>query len=410
MADRLAAVLGSAELAWLRARVRERLARGLGLDATVALRSPTLDERAAAARLLGTPIPSGSTLRVALPAVSAVLRSAGLAPDVGAAVVTLDGPVADLAGAAAAEADGWSRLGARLEAACTARPALRPWVADLGRTGLVRRLAGGDLAAGERLVDAALAVVAALPAPDRALARFANHVLGDAHALDPDRPVETLALGAARALVGPPTATGAEGRRETWAAVGVLVDDLTTQVLVLGLPGGTATPVDRLLAAARDAGEPVPLTLGMLVRHPPRLWPAAPAVVSVVENVTVLAAAAAALGSACRPLVCTRGQPTVAVLRLLDAVAATGVRMRYQGDFDWPGVGIANRVLARVPATPWHADAATYRAAAAGGGPPLTSRPVDPTWDAGLGAAMRDLGVKVEQERLVDLLLPDLHG
>jgi hypothetical protein len=38
----------------------------------------------------------------------------------------------------------------------------------------------------------------------------------------------------------------------------------------------------------------------------------------------------------------------------------------------------------------------------------LAGRPVSPTWDANLGVAMREQGVKVEEERVVGDLLADL--
>lgn len=408
MGDRLARVLGGEDLRWLRERVRERLADGRALDATVGLRDPSIDQRMAVGRLLARPVPGGGVLRVPLPAVSAVLRGAGLAVDVGAAVITLDGPVVDRVASRAVRSAGWSRVASALEEAAGDRPALRPWVADLLRTGQVRRQACGDPVVGERLVRDTLAVLARLPAPDVPLAQLARTVLRDAHALDPDRSVGRLVLGAAEALAGPPTAAGAEGRRETLAAVGVLVDDLTTQVLVLGLGGGAATATDRLLSVAHEVGEPVPLTLGQLVRHPPELGRFAGRVVHVVENVTVVGAAAAAHGPGCRPLVCTRGEPTVAVLRLLDALCGAGARLTYQGDFDWPGLGIANRVLARTAATPWHYDTVTYRAAAVRGGEPLRGAPVEASWDPPLAVALRELDVQVEQEDLLEVLLADL--
>jgi len=408
MDERLGRVLGGEDLRWLRQRVRERMADGQDLEVTVGLRDPSVDQRIAIGRLLARSVPGGRVLRVPLPSVSAALRDAGLATDVGAAVVELDGPVADRAGARAAASAAWGRVSSALEDAAERRPALGPWVTDLLRTGQVRRAAGGDPTVGEQLVRAALAVADRLPAPDVPLAQLARTALRDAHALDPDRPVGRLALGAAEALAGPPSAEGAEARRETWAAVGVLVDDLTTQVLVLGLGGGTATATDRLLSAAHEAGEPVPLTLGQLVRHPPDLGRFAGRVVRVVENVTVVGAAAAAHRAASLPLVSTRGQPTVAVLRLLEALSGAGARLAYQGDFDWPGLGIANRLLARTGATAWHYDTPTYVAAAARGGERLRGAPVEASWDPALGAALAELDVQVEQEDLLDLLLADL--
>ncbi|WP_255431382.1 DUF2399 domain-containing protein [Amycolatopsis sp. WAC 01416] len=56
--------------------------------------------------------------------------------------------------------------------------------------------------------------------------------------------------------------------------------------------------------------------------------------VSVCENPIVLASAADELGPGCPPLVCVNGQPSAAVWRLLDLLAAKGAGFRYHGDFD----------------------------------------------------------------------------
>jgi uncharacterized protein (TIGR02679 family) len=406
----LRAAFGAPELAWLRERVRRRMQLGGQLSGVVTLPDPTPAQREAVARLLGRRTGTGA-LRVALPSVSQALSRAGLAADVGAAVVALDGPVADLAEARAAEREAWKAVAARLRAAAEGRPGLDPWVERLERAG-IRRLAPTPDEAYD-LVEAALAVVGRLPAASVRLARLAAEALGDAHALDAKQPVGRLVFGAAQALFGESTLPDAEGRREVWAATGVLVDDLTTQVLALGLPGGGSSPMDRFLAAARDAGEPAVLTLGMLTRNPPVLPTLAGARVFVCENVTVLAEAADRLGPGCAPLICGSGQPTVAVLRLLDLVTAAGATLAYHGDFDWYGVRIANHLLRRLPIAPWRFRGADYEAAVAAavpGGAPLSGTPVEPSWDPSLGQAMRTRGVKVEEEVVLDDLLTDLGG
>ena len=141
-----------------------------------------------------------------------------------------------------------------------------------GPAGVVKRLAGGSPVAGRELLDAVASVVAALPTSSgESLSTFAARVTGRAHALDDGSPLGTLALGAARALAGlgprGRDESPAEARREAWAAVGVLCDELSSIVLTLGLPGD-ASGAGRLLAAAGASGEPVWLTLRQLVRTP----------------------------------------------------------------------------------------------------------------------------------------------
>ena len=87
------------------------------------------------------------------------------------------------------------------------------------------------------------------------------------------------------------------------------------------------------------------LTLRQLRCHDEAL-PAGP--VRICENPVVIAAAADELGSRCTPLVCVGGQPSAAVWRLLDLLAAGGAQFRYHGDFDWGGIRIASAVRRRV--------------------------------------------------------------
>jgi hypothetical protein len=45
-------------------------------------------------------------------------------------------------------------------------------------------------------------------------------------------------------------------------------------------------------------------------------------------------------------LVCTAGNPTTVTVELLRQLAGSGARIAYRGDFDGPGIAIANRVIA----------------------------------------------------------------
>ncbi|MGW7279422.1 DUF2399 domain-containing protein [Streptomyces sp. NPDC054844] len=65
----------------------------------------------------------------------------------------------------------------------------------------------------------------------------------------------------------------------------------------------------------------------------------------VWENPRVVEAAADADRTA--PLLCTSGSATTVVLTLLDALATAGCAFAYHGDFAWPGIALANRVMQR---------------------------------------------------------------
>ncbi|GAA4914697.1 TIGR02679 family protein [Streptomonospora salina] len=412
---RLDRLLGGDDTEWLVERVRTRIARGRDLTATVTLSRATDGQRMAVQRLLGRRPAAGRSLTVPLDAVDDVLRRSGVSPHgLRAAVEELRGPVPVHADTAAVEARAWDRAFAPLERACAPRGELAAWCERVRGSGLVRRLLGGPDAAAPELATLS-AVVEHLPAAGEGVPVFAARVCGDAHALDHGRPLGTLALGAARALSGLDPAdggtggTGAEARRELWAAVGLLQDDLSATALAAGLGGDSATATGRALAELRAAGQPAVLTLRQLVRDPPRR-PGGAAPVHVCENPAVVAAAADRLGPSCPPLVCTRGQPNAAVLTLLRLLAGGGAVPRYHGDFDWGGVRIANALLRRLAWRPWRYTAADYRAAAdAGGGAQLGGTPVDADWDEDLAPAMAESGRRVEEEAVLPGLLADLE-
>lgn len=49
------------------------------------------------------------------------------------------------------------------------------------------------------------------------------------------------------------------------------------------------------------------------------------------------------------PLLCTSGQPAIAVIRLLDLLVSAGTDLFYAGDFDGKGLSIALQLLERYP-------------------------------------------------------------
>jgi uncharacterized protein (TIGR02679 family) len=406
--ERLRRLLGDEQLGWLVERIQRRLSRGEPIAGVVTLSGATAAQRAAVQRLLGRPPRRGTSLTVSLPAVDEVLRRSGACSDgLAAATVALIGPVVDNVAANAASESAWEAALKPLAEAVAKWPKLSTWHQRVLATGLIRRLAGTPEIAADLVADL-VAVLRRLPAPGRPLGAFAAETAGDAHALDDNRPLATLVLGAARELTGLPDGHGAQWRREVWAAVGVLRDDLSTTVLTFALPGDSDTSTGRALNALRDAGQPAVLTLRQLVRDPPVLR-AAGRVVSVCENPVVVSHAADSLGPACAPLVCTSGQPSVAVLHLLRMLAEQDATVRFHCDFDWGGVRIGNVLLDRLQVIPWRFDAVHYRRAVRGqSGRPLTGTPTVARWDPELVPSMVQVGVRVEEELLLDDLIDDL--
>jgi uncharacterized protein (TIGR02679 family) len=406
--QRLTRLLGGAELRWLVDRVRQRIERGVPVDGSVVLVGAAPAQRRAVERLLGRPIGRGATISVSLPAVEAVLARAGAAPDLRSAVEALTGPVADRAADQAARELAWAAAVRPIEAVARTRPVLQPWVEWLRTTGVLRRVAHGDPGRARELASQASGVLARLPADGVPISVLANLEAGDGHTLDRGSPLSAIVLPAVARLGSIPPGKGSEWRRIAWASVGVLCGELTNPVLTLNLPGDGETATGRALTCWAAAGQPVHLTARQLLRQPPRLDALHGRRVYLCENSSVVAEAANRLGTRCAPLVCTSTHPGAAATVLLCLLAAAGTELLYHGDFDWPGVAIANGIVARFGACLWRLDAAAYRRAATAGGPMLTGRPVAATWDPDLTAAMRELGLKVEEERVIGDLLADL--
>jgi hypothetical protein len=66
------------------------------------------------------------------------------------------------------------------------------------------------------------------------------------------------------------------------------------------------------------------------------------------------------------------------------------------GDFDWPGLAIANRLIDEAGATPWRMSATGARTRRRDA--PPAGAPVEPTWDPEPSPAMRTNETAVHEE------------
>jgi uncharacterized protein (TIGR02679 family) len=396
--DRLVRLLGGADLAPLRARLRSRYARGRSAGVAT-LNDLNGDERDALSGILGRRVSISASLRFDIAELDARLRDAGLAPSLRDALELLDGPLIDLAAARADSARQWDALRAN-----AADPRLVAFLADGRGLGLLKRLST-RLPEAAQLIERTQAVLARLPAAALTRSHLAAEMLGDAHALDPGSPVATLVLAVLRrGRLEEDSREVEETVREVWAAAGVLVNELARPVLFLNLPDSTA-------GGASD-GEPAYLSLRALLRIAPR-WDVDQRAVYVCENPNLVAIAADALGPHCAPLVCTDGMPAAAQRTLLFQLAAAGARLRYHGDFDWPGIAIANTVMTMFGASAWGFGAQDYDAALQAmsmATRPLSGNAVTARWDSALSAAMQIRGRAIDEEAVAASLLVDLDS
>ncbi|MEV0408766.1 TIGR02679 family protein [Actinoallomurus sp. NPDC050550] len=275
------------------------------------------------------------------------------------------------------------------------------WLGQMSRDGTVSRLVSqgqGDLLA------RAAAVLDRLPANDVPLPVLAEWATGDATALYAT-PLADLVLRALRLWQGAAPPSGRATERRIWNDAGVVVDDLTSQVLVLNLRVAEDHMVARWLGEAASAGLPVRVTLQQLMSGP--LTPQGREVF-VCQSTAVVRAAAARLGAECAPLVCTEGRVSVACRRVLTAAADAGARIRWHGDFDWAALRMTAGAVHRYGAVPWRMGAEDYLEAVRAGSDPLSGVRVAAPWDERLAAEMAGAGRAVREERLLPLLIEDL--
>jgi uncharacterized protein (TIGR02679 family) len=284
------------------------------------------------------------------------------------------------------------------------------WLAELAADGTLTRLVNAE---DTRQVGQAARVLEwierrnELKAAPTQLADLAATITGDTMALNHGTPLATLVLRALAFRLGAQRPKTTEERCDLWDRSGVIVDDLASQVLVLNLPAAGAG-LGEWLTSAREYGTPFYITLHQLVSLPITLPRGQQ--VHACENPAVLRRAAAELGPAAQPLICSEGQPSTAFHRLARAIAGAGGQLRFHGDFDWPGIAIATTIMTRHSARPWRFTAADYKhAVGSGAGSVILAGTPQPTpWDPALGPAMTEQGRVVYEEAVTERLITDL--
>lgn len=386
--------------------VHARLCRGDATERSVVkLPGAAPETRRAVDRLLGR-VSTAGTLSVRLGTLDEALAQAGT--NAAAVAAAVHGPVDDRTArrrrVAAANEATWAQIGAHPVAG---EAGISPWLDRIRSQGSLARSGGAPA------MTAALDVLGVLPA-DQPVGRqvLAAGVLGNEHGLDDDTAVGRFVTAGLAARAGLDTPASAAGRAALWASAGVTLDAVSAPALTLALRPHPVGPLTRAAALWADGGVPLPVP-ATAVRS--EAWHVtAGQDVFVCENPSVLEAAAAELGAACRPLVCVSGMPGRAVTELLSQLAGSGARLRYHGDFGAGGLTIANLLVARHQVELWQMrtgdhDMALRRIHADGRTPArLRGQVPEASWDPDLAPAIRTCGVEVTEEHVLDCLLADL--
>jgi len=282
------------------------------------------------------------------------------------------------------------------------------WLAELAADGTLTRLVNsaetGQLGHATRVLEWVQQRNELKAAPAQ-LAELAATITGDTKALNHGTTLATLVLRALAFRLGADRPKTTEERRDLWDRNGVIVDDLASRVLVLNL-AADGDGLGEWLTSAKAHGMPFYVTLHQLVTMPVTITQ--PGRVYVCENPAVLRRAAAELGAAARPLICTEGQPSTAFHRLAAAIMKAGGALSYHGDFDWPGVAIATSIITRHRAQPWRFGATDYEGAVSEGAVKLVGTPQPTPWDPSLAGLMSAHGRAVYEESVADRLMSDL--
>lgn len=415
--DRLKRLLGGAELASLRQRMRrffERVDNGAPGN-VLTLTQLTANEREVLALLTGRPVRPSQSMRIDIRQLDTVLSESGIADSLRAALELIDGPIENRAAHRRDIQAQWERV---INHACGS-VALSNWVMTPAAIRLLKRLSRQDPASAKQLLERADIVLQKLPTNGIPLSQLAAETLGDAHALDRGEPTATVILAAWRHLEHRTSGVNSledndskdecglpdERTRDIWARSGVLVNELARPVLSLNLPVADHNTF------VGTPGEPAYLSLRRLLRTPP-VWDVNGVTVFVCENPNLMAIVADRLGAASAPLVCTDGTPAAAQRTLLSQLKVAGARLMYHGDFDWPGLQIANYVIGTWQMDLWRFGVNDYEVAVANAPPArhdLSGICVAASWDPALMLTMQRHGIAIAEESVAASLLSDLH-
>lgn len=412
--------------------------RALEARGTVELRGLTRDERHALSDVVGGPI-TGAAVRLRLVDLEGRLQLR-TGRDLAGVVAWLTGRVlvdrADRRRVATARREGpfevaheWLR--STLPAASMGDVATPSWVDDwlnaLRRDGVLTTVPDGEtvvvtalqvlddrgafagpgvVGQGEASEDIGLVLPASRTSGVVSRTDLAARRTGSAHGLDDGTKLALVVLRAAAAKAGAGLPRSATARRQLWESLGVVVDRVSATCLTWNLRQvADVAQVSGELSRHR-AVVPAPRHVTWWDLEAGLDWTAGQRVL-VCENPRTLEAVAESGASAAGlGVVCTMGRANLVVGEMLGRLVRSGAVLRYHGDFDWPGVALANACLKDFGAQPWLMSADDYFRGH--GTQPLAGQSVDADWDPELGPAMSTRGVAVHEEAVLGQVLERL--
>ena len=293
----------------------------------------------------------------------------------------------------------WQWLAAELiELPYAVTETVEPWIAEQKSKGVSYDRLHEYRARYQRV----LAVLHKLPSNGVNLAVFAADVLGDPHALDTTTSLGRLSIDAFCALNQLPRQQKSYRLRRQWEWAGVSLDGVSSTVLVLGLQHSEDPALSGWLKYAAQQHEPVVLTYRQICR-----WPIKPLASThkalIVENPSLIEAAAEA-GIDSVPMICSAGQPTLAVQNLVRQLRLAGAEVLQHADFDPAGLHITRWFQQHTGTTPWKMTAQDYQNAVRSiESPTLALQDFaipDTPWDDQLKPAMLNTRVHISEEQV----------
>jgi hypothetical protein len=234
---------------------------------------------------------------------------------------------------------------------------------------------------------------------------------GSAHGLDDGTKLALVVLRAAAAKAGARLARSAAERRQLWESLGVVVDRVSTTCLTWNLQQVPDRAQDAREPGLRRAADGAPRHVTWWDLDAGLDWASGQRVLVCENPRTLEAIAESGASSSGLGVVCTMGRANLVAAEVLGRLVSSGAVLRYHGDFDWPGVALANACLKDFGAQPWLMSVDDYLAGH--GTHALAGSSIETEWDPELGPAMRSRGVAVHEEAVLGQVLerlPEIMG